>query len=201
MFRPPVVRSCQVHRSMNRFRHLWRVVKVAPVSLAFCLFSAVFAIFPIVVTAQTATGVPFDSEGILSIGGKDVCVFAGTFPDQFGVYLDKRKENALQYRGRDGVVALFLIRKPTDRCGIVEAALNLSSQIHKGETVEFKCKAGDEGGTTWGGWGHIVGLADNRRGTKRFVMPRLAWRVNIEAKRFQKISSQAITCDTSGFTD
>lgn len=117
------------------------------------------------------------------------------------MYLDFAKEHAVQYRERDGIIAIFLLSKPTLHCGIVEAGLDLTPVIRKGETVEFKCYTNHEGGTTWGKWGHIVGLANNHAGQKRFVKARLGWRVNIINKRFDPIMGEAVRCDTSGYAD
>ena len=145
--------------------------------------------------------VPFTPAGIASLKGKDVCNLEGEFPEQSGVYLDLRKEHAVQYRERDGVIAVFLLSSPTLRCGVVDASLDLTSLIRKGETVEFKCYTNREGGTVWGKWGHIVGLADNQRGLKRFVTAHLAWRVNIKEKRFEQLKDKVVHCDTSGYAD
>ena len=115
--------------------------------------------------------------------------------------LDHKKEHAVQYRERDGIIAVFLLSRPTLHCGVVDAALDLTPLIRKGEAVEFKCYTDREGGTTWGKWGHVVGLADNQGGRKRFVTARLAWRVNINEKRFEEMKGEAVRCDTSGSTD
>ena len=126
----------------------------------------------ILISCSYASGqqVPFTSAGIASLRGKDICELQGQFPKQLGVYLDHRKEHAVQYRERDGVIALFLLAKPSStNCGIVDAVLDLTPLIKVGETPEFKCYADHEGGTTAGKWGHVVGLADNQRGTKRVV--------------------------------
>jgi hypothetical protein len=149
-----------------------------------------------------ARQVPFTPAGISSISGKNICELQGEFPRQLGVYLDQRKEHAVQYRERDGVIAIFLLSKPSSaNCGVVDAVLDLTPLIKAGESPEFKCYTGHEGGTTWGKWGHIVGLANNHRGTKRFVKARLAWRVNIANKRFETIDDKAVRCDTSGYED
>jgi hypothetical protein len=145
--------------------------------------------------------VPLTPAGIASLPGKDVCSLGEEFPKQLGVYLDLAKAHAVQYREQNGITAIFLLSKPTTHCGIVDASLDLTPLIRKGETVEFKCYTNHEGGTTWGKWGHVVGLANNREGQKRFVKARLAWRVDIENKRFQAITGEAVRCDTSGYTD
>jgi hypothetical protein len=150
---------------------------------------------------QTASGVPFTAAGIRSITGKNVCDFQGKFPDQFGVYLDGRKDNAVHYQQRDGVMALFLLAKPTGRCGVVDAVLDLTPLVRKNENIEFKCYSAREGGTTSKEWGHVIGLADNKNGRRRLVKARLAWRVNIEEKRFEDLEGQSVTCDTSGYAD
>jgi hypothetical protein len=145
--------------------------------------------------------IPFTPAGIASLPGNDVCSLGEAFPNQLGVYLDLAKAHAVQYREQNGITAIFLLSKPTTHCGIVDTSLDLTPLIRKGETVEFKCYTNHEGGTTWGKWGHVVGLANNRRGQKRFVKARLAWRVDIENKRFQPIMGEAVQCDTSGYTD
>jgi hypothetical protein len=145
--------------------------------------------------------VPFTPTGIASLTGKDVCSLGEAFPTQLGVYLDGGKEHAVQYRERDGIVAVFLLSRPTPHCGVVDASLDLTTIIRKDETVEFKCYTNHEGRTTWGKWGHVVGLANNQRGRKRFVTARLAWRVNIRGKRFEEITGEAARCDTSGYAD
>jgi hypothetical protein len=147
-----------------------------------------------------AQEVPFTSDGIASLTAKNICQLQGEFPKTDGVYLDHRKQHVVQYRERDGVVVIFLLSKPSSRnCGIVEASVNLTPLVKRGESVEFKCYSGSEGGTTWGRWGHIVGLADNHGGKKRFVRARLAWRVDLAEKRFEPITGKKVTCDTSGY--
>jgi hypothetical protein len=97
-------------------------------------------------SAHAGTGVPFTPEGIASLRGKDVCSLEGDFPTQLGVDLDRHKAHAVQYRERDGVVAVFLLSRPTERCGVVDAALNLTPLVKPGENLEFKCYTGREGG-------------------------------------------------------
>lgn len=144
--------------------------------------------------------IPFTSAGIASLVGKSICDLQGKFPLGVAVYLDHRKQYALDYRERDGTIAVFLLSKPVAQCGRVDAVLNLTPLIKTGESPEFKCYTDHEGGTTWGKWGHIIGLANNESGKKRFVSARLAWRVNIERKSFEKISEKT-QCDTSGYAD
>jgi hypothetical protein len=148
---------------------------------------------------QIAKSIPFTPDGIRSITGKNLCDFSGEFPERFGVYLDGRKDNSVDYRERDGVSAVFLLSVPTDRCGVVDAILDLTLLVRKGESVEFKCYTSREGGTTWAKWGHVIGLADNENGRKQFVKPRLAWRVDIAKKRFEELQGQSVTCDTDGY--
>lgn len=131
----------------------------------------------------------------------DICNLEGEFPKQLGVYLDRSKEYAVQYRERDSIIAVFLLSRPTLRCGVVDAVLDLTPLIETDETLEFKCYTGKEGGTTWGKWGHVVGLANNQHGKKRFVRARLAWRVNVKEKRFEEIKGEKVECDTAGYTD
>ncbi|MGB7668940.1 MAG: hypothetical protein WBL66_16920, partial [Candidatus Acidiferrales bacterium] len=116
-------------------------------------------------------------------------------------YLDGRKENLVHYQERDGITAVFLLSKPTDKCGVVDAALDLTRLIRKGESIEFKCYTAHEGGTTPGKWGHVIGLADNHGGSKRFVRARLAWKVDVMEKRFEELKGQWVTCDTAGYDD
>lgn len=146
----------------------------------------------------TIQGVPFTTGGIASLPGHDVCSLQGQFVEQFGLYLDDKKEHSVEYREREGVIALFLLdNSATPRnCGLVDAALNLTPLIKKGEDPLFKCHVNSEGRTRWG---HVVGLGDNKRGNKRFVVPRLAWRVNIKEKRFDQIKGEPVTCDASGY--
>jgi hypothetical protein len=150
---------------------------------------------------QTTNGIPFTPEGIRSITGKDVCDFSGQFPEQFGVYLDGKKDNVVHYQQRDGVIAVFLLSKPSGRCGLVDAVIELTPLVRKGENVEFKCYTAHEGGSTPGKWGHVIGLADNKNGLRRFVKARLAWRVNTQERQFQELKGQSVTCDTSGYVD
>ena len=145
--------------------------------------------------------IPLTPAGIASLPGKDVCSLGEEFPKQSGVYLDMAKAHAVQYREQKEITAIFLSSKPTDHCGIVDASLDLTPVIRKGETVEFKCYTNHEGGTTWGKWGHVVGLANNNKGQKRFVNARLAWRVDTETNRFLPITGEAVRCDTSGYAD
>ena len=146
----------------------------------------------------TSEGVPFTSEGIVSLPGHDICSLQGEFPKQFGLYLDDKKEHAIQYKERGGIIALFLLDNSaaSDYCGIVDATLDLTLLRKKGEEPEFKCHVNSEGRTRWG---RVVGLCDNQRGKKRFVVPRLAWRVNTKGKRFDEINGEPVTCDTSGY--
>ena len=165
------------------------------------LISILSVLLSICALDQTTTRIPFTATNIRSIVGKNICDFQGEFPEQDGVYLDGRKENLVHYQQRDGIIAVFLLSKPTGRCGVADAALDLTSLIRKGETVEFKCYTAQEGGTTWRKWGHVIGLADNENGLKRFLRARLAWRVDVKDKRFEELKGQSVTCDTSGFSD
>jgi len=112
--------------------------------------------------------------------------------------LDDNKEYAIQYRERDGIIGLFLLENsaPPQYCGIVDAALDLTPLRKKGEDPLFKCHVNSEGRTRWG---RVVGLGDNQRGRKRFLVPRLAWRVNTKEKRFDLIKGEPVTCDASGY--
>jgi hypothetical protein len=149
-----------------------------------------------------AGDIPFTHAGIASIEGKDICQFKGDFPSKVGVYLDGRKDHVVKYLERDGMMVLFLLGKSlSENCGIVEATLDLTPLMKKGETAEFKCYTDTEGGITWNKWGHVVGLADNQGGRRRFVSARMAWRVNIPEKRFELIRKKTVQCDTSGYTD
>lgn len=145
--------------------------------------------------------IPFTPEGIVSLIGKDIGDLHGEFPVGIGVYLDQRKQFALDYRERDGVYAVFLLSKPSTNHGHVDAILDLTPLIKPGESMEFKCYTDKEGGTTWGKWGHVIGLADNQGGRKRFVKARLAWRVNLKKKCFEEIKNEKVQCDTSGYAD
>ena len=115
--------------------------------------------------------------------------------------LDFNKQYTVEDRESDDVVGVFLVSNRKLRCGIVEASLDLTRVIRKKETVAFKCYTAHEGGTTWPKWGHVVGLADNDNGLKRFVQARLAWRVDVKERRFEELKGQSVTCDTSGDTD
>ncbi|MFI5126967.1 MAG: hypothetical protein WBE21_12020 [Candidatus Acidiferrales bacterium] len=153
---------------------------------------------------QSDGTIPFTSAGIRSIVGKNVCQFEGAkFLAGVGVALDLGKQYAVEDRenDNDSVVGVFLIQKPTLRCGIVDASLDLTRLARKGEAPEFKCYTAHEGGTTWPKWGHIIGLADNDNGLKRFVKARLAWRVDVKEKRFEELKGQSVTCDTAGYDD
>jgi hypothetical protein len=150
----------------------------------------------------TAGDVPFTPAGIASLKGKNICELQGKFYSKVGVYLDGRKEHAVQYLERDGMIVVFLLGKPlSDNCGIVDAVLDLTPLIESGENAEFKCEADGEGGATWKKWGHVIGLANNQRGRKRFVRARLAWRVNIVEKKFEPIRNKPVRCDTTGYED
>ena len=149
--------------------------------------------------SASAGDIPFTPAGLASLRSKNICDLQGEFPIGVAVYLDRQKENAIDYRERDGVYALFLLSKPLQRCGIVDAVLNLTPLIKQGEKAEFKCYTDREGGTTWGKWGHVVGLANDQGGTKPVVKARLAWRVNIKEKRFEEIHGPTVRCDTSGY--
>ena len=126
------------------------------------------------------------------------------------MYLDHAKRYSVDYRERDGVVGAFLLSrptlifrsgKPTLTCGVVDASLDLTRVIRKGEDVEFKCYTTHEGGTTWGKWGHIIGLADDDNGLKRIAKARLAWRVDVVQKRFEQLKNEPVTCDMTGYAD
>ena len=170
--------------------------------MALCLVSILGVLLSIgAAMGETNSKIPFTPAGIHSITGKNLCDFQGKFPEQDGVYLDGRKDNAVHYQQRNGIIAVFLLSRPTDRCGVVDAALDLTSLVRKGETVEFKCYTAHEGGTTWEKWGKVIGLADNHGGLDRFVRARLAWRVNIPEKRFEELKGKSVTCDTSGYAN
>ena len=149
-----------------------------------------------------AGDIPFTPAGIASLKRKDICELRGDFYSKVGVYLDGRKDRAVKYLERDGMIVLFLLGKPlSENCGIVEATLDLTPLVKKGESPEFKCYTDTEGGTTWAKWGHVIGLANNQRGRNRFVAPRLAWRVNVQERTFETIRSKSVRCDTSGYED
>ena len=114
--------------------------------------------------------IPFTSAGIASLPGRDICNLQGEFPKQFGVYLDNKKEHSVEYRERDGVIALFLLEQslPPKYCGIVAATLDLTSLRKDEEVPLFKCHVNNEGRTRWG---HVVGLGDNQHGHRRFLSP------------------------------
>jgi hypothetical protein len=149
---------------------------------------------------QTTGGIPFSSAAIRSLPGKDICSLQGVFPKKFGVYLDDGKQHSVDYLERDGVIALLLLSEslPPKYCGIVDATLDLTSLIRKGEDPLFKCHVNSEGRTRWG---NVVGLGDNHAGRQRYVVPRLAWRVNVTGKRFEEIRAASVTCDASGYTE
>jgi hypothetical protein len=168
-----------------------------------CLVSmlAVLSLFLLCASGQTNGGIPFTPAGIRSIAGKNVCEFQGEFLYASGVYLDLEKLRSIDYRERDGVAAVFLLNKPTEECAVVDAALDLTRLIRKGESIEFKCYTAHEGGTTLGKWGYVIGLADNHGWLKRSVRARLAWKVDVMEKRFEKLKGQWATCDTAGYED
>lgn len=165
-----------------------------------CLIALVL-VLPFVCTGlrqTTSQGVPFTSTGIASLPGHDICSLQGEFPDQFGLYLDDKKEYAVQYRERNKFIAVFLLENslPPDYCGTVDAALDLTPLRKKGEDPLFKCHVNSEGRTRWG---RVIGLDNNQRGHKRFLSPRLAWRVNTKEKRFDAIKGETVSCDASGY--
>jgi len=142
--------------------------------------------------------VPFTSAAIASFPGKDICSLQGKFPKKFGLSLDDKWEHSVEYRDRDGVIALFLLGKsgPPTYCGIVHAVVDLTPLIKPGEIPYFKCHIDSEGPTKWG---NVVGLANNHSGKRRFVKARLAWKVNTKEQRFEEVKGQAVSCDTSGY--
>lgn len=153
-------------------------------------------------TASARGGdIPYTSAGLAALKGKDICDLKGTFYVGVGVYLDQQKQYALRYLVRNGVDAVFLLSKPTTTCGLVDAVMDLTPIIKTGESLEFKCYTDNEGGTTWGKWGQIIGLANNDQGSKRIVKARLSWRVNIKERRFEEIKDKEVECDTAGYTD
>jgi hypothetical protein len=180
-------------------------------STSLCLVLFLSGAFMMSASGQTAPRIPFTPDGMRSILGKNLCDFQGEeWEATYGVYLDHAKRHLVDYRERDGVVAVFLLskptlifrsNKPTLTCGIVEASLDLTHVIRKNESFIFKCYTAHEGGTTWGKWGHIVGLADNDNGLKRFVKARVAWRVDTQKRQFEELKRQSVTCDTSGYTN
>lgn len=159
-------------------------------------------LLPALFEYASSGNVPFTPTGIASLKGKNVCDLQGEFYSGVGVYLGMKKEHSLHYRERDGVIALFLLSKPSlPNCGIVDATLDLTQLTRPGEKPEFKCYTDREGGTTWEKWGQIVGLANNDRGQKRFVRARLAWRVDVAKKQFEAMKGKTVRCDTSGYKD
>ncbi|MEQ1741458.1 MAG: hypothetical protein ABL869_03015 [Candidatus Nitrotoga sp.] len=163
------------------------------------IFICVGLLIPICSYADEHT-TPFTSEGLNTLKGKDICSIEGEFSGELGVYLDGHKDYSVVYRERDGVIAAFLLSHPTNNCGKVEAVLNVTKTIKKEEFIEFQCYTKHEGGTGWEKWGHVIGLVNNDKGNKRFVTARVAWRVNVEKKRFEKISKKT-ECDTIGYAD
>ena len=143
-----------------------------------------------------AGDVPFTSAGIASLPGKDICSLQGQFSTKAGTSLDAKWEHSVEYLYRDGVIAVFLLGKsgPPTYCGIVDAVLDLTPRIRKGEAPYFKCHVDAEGPTKWG---NVVGLADNHAGRRRFVKARLAWKVNVKQERFEEV--KGVSCDTTGY--
>lgn len=183
-------------------------------AISLCLMLSLGVVFVTCASAQTAPRIPFTPDGIRSSLGKDVCDFLGAeSPEEwqtYGVYLDRAKRYLVDYKERDGVAAVFLLSKPnlvfrsnkaTLTCGVVDASLDLTRVIRNDDTFAFKCYTAHEGGTTSSKWGHVVGLADNDNGLKRTVQARLAWRVDVQEKRFEMLKGQSVTCDTSGYDD
>lgn len=180
-------------------------------SISLCLALFLSIVLTICVSGQTTPRIPFTPDGIRSIIGKNLCDFQGEeWEHTYGVYLDHAKRHLVDYRERDGVVGVFLLskptlvfgsNKPTLTCGVVDASLDLTRVIRKNETFAFKCYTAHEGGTTWGKWGHVIGIADNESGTKRFVKARLAWRVDVKGKSFQVLKGESVACDTSGYAN
>ena len=146
----------------------------------------------------TQGDVPFTSAAITSLPGKDICSLQGKFPKGFGLSLDDKWEHSVEYRNRDGVIALFLLGKsgPPNYCGTVDAVVDLTPLIKPGEVPYFKCHIDSEGPTKWG---NVVGLANNHSGKRRFVKARLAWKVNAKEQRLEEVKGQAVSCDTSGY--
>jgi hypothetical protein len=168
-------------------------------SLSLSVLSTIVGLASACAFSQTANRVPFTPQGISSIRGRNICDFQGEFPERFGVYLDLAKKHSVDYQKRDGVIAVFLLSNPDNDCGVVDAALDVTRLIQKGEDIEFKCYTSNEGGTTWGKWGHVVGLANTHNGTLRTAKARLAWRVNTGEKRFEELTGQTVTYDTTGY--
>lgn len=176
-------------------RYSIRLFSVSMLGVLFCTCS---------LGQTTAHKIPFISAGIRSIVGRNICDFEGQQTMAgVGVDLDLKKDYAVEDLVSDdsAVWGVFLIRKPTLRCGIVDASLDVSFLIRKGEEVAFKCYTAHEGGTTWPKWGHIIGLADNQNGTKRVAKARLAWRVDVKEKRFEELKGRSVTCDMTGYDD
>lgn len=146
----------------------------------------------------TSPGVPFTSEGIASLPGKDICTLQGKFSTVAGRSLDAKWEHSVEYRYRDGVIALFLLGKsgPPTYCGIVDAVVDLTPLIKSREVPYFKCHIDSAGPIRWG---KVVGLADNHAGKRRFVKARLAWKVDAKERRFEQLKEGRVSCDTSGY--
>lgn len=180
------------------------------VSILLCLLSTIFLLSANRAFGQSDGTIPFTPASIRSIVGRNICDFHGEFRYTGGVYLDFAKTYSVDYRERDGIAGVFLLNrptlvfrsgKPTLSCGLVDAALDLTRLIRKSEDVEFKCYTAHFGGTTWGKWGYVVGLADNDNGLKRFVRARRAWKVDVLERRFEELKGQPVTCDTTGYDD
>ena len=62
-----------------------------------------------------AGDVPFTPAGIASLKGRNICELQGTFYSKVGVYLDGRKEHAVKYLERDGMIVVFIVRDTSFR--------------------------------------------------------------------------------------
>ncbi len=115
---------------------------------------------------------------------------------QFVLPMNGGWERALEYRKSGSVKMVFVLGHvdPTTLCGTIIGALRLPKH-HGGEAIEFDCYLANARSNT----DHVIGLANNRRGKLRYVVPRRAWRVNLELGTFEPITNKRVVCDTAGY--
>lgn len=165
---------------------------------SFKLASVLLSLAMVFLPATSMAGsIPFDSSGIVAIRGKSICEFSGDFYKRLGVVVGRKGDYSVEYRERDGITGIFLVRGDTapDYCGTVLDS-RLVAPKAPGDVVLFKCRIEGE---PYKGWGYIVGTGDNDEGKRRFVTSNLSWTVDIEHGAFHELVGKKVVCDTTGY--
>lgn len=154
---------------------------------------AFFGVILALLSLPFASSAAAPSEGkLLSESSCDVREGPGT--GMFHRPLNDPSLHALEYRklGRRQVV--LLLSHDHDGCGEIVAALWLPRH-RRGESIEFEC---GRKGAALDPAAHVIGLANNDKGRRKFAAARMAWKVDLDQNSFSRITGRVV-CDTSGY--